>query len=1229
MANRTRTATIRTSLFVLALGAVAGRSSDAPAEWPPPESATPADLKKPENWPDDPGYGFLKPDGSDQNGQWMYFSFIPDQVPGSVLRPEETASGMSVDLAWRYTTGDDRVVIAVTDSGIEWDHHDLVDRHYLNRAELVTHKPTNADGSACGGSGDLDGFDCNGDGILSVSDYVDTPTLQPAPVDGRPLGDVNQNGILDPGDLIGNFSDGIDDDGNGYVDDISGWDFFKDDNNPYDDTRYGHGTMEARDATSTANNGRGEAGACPNCRTMAMRVGDSFITDVQQFAEAVVYATDNGVSVVQCALGTVNNTRFAQQALDYAYANGTLVVASMADENSRHHNMPVTSNHTLPVHAIRYKGNKANNTLTFEDFNGCTNFGGQNFLSASGTSCSSEAVAHLSGMSGLLYSAALKYQVAPALTAGEAQQLWLMSADDIDVPESRSEEDNPYYWSQPGFDQRFGYGRVNANSAVEMIKDGKIPPAVDVTSPHWFRVLYRDQLSDAVEIQGTVSAKRATSYDYVVEWAPGVQPTDDLFTTLASEENVPATVVSGSDEPLALFDVRTIETDHEPDADSVKFGENRYTVTVRVRALAHYGGDVGDVRGEMRRTYAVHSDPTLVKGFPIYLGDSSEGSGKMADIDGDGRRDLVWPTSGGEVFAWKITPDGPQVLSGFPFRSLRRDGLRDTPLMDKPNYLGSAAYDSGDVDPALGRDGFVNVPAVADLDDDGKLEIVVTSYGGNIYVINSDGQLRSGWPVRLPDVPSCPRDGSMLPPLCESEDSVIDRGAFASPVLADMDKDGDLDIIQSAFDGRVYVYDRDGQLLPGWPVRVHYPGGFLPEPRQGRVFTTPGVGDFNDDGYPDVLVGSNETLGGKDSQNGAVYLIDGRGTNAPTPYFDNWPVTMTSLALFPLVSEGVTNSGVVGRFDGTLSAVIHGNANSPFIMPADPGAQGALNQLPPNALPVREDPETGELERGVVGSAQFGELSKAFRPNTMFPLFGQPSLGDIDQDGQIDVVASGSSLNIAINLQGGAGDLPGEHMVSVWNGKTGAMLDAAPFLLEDFSFFNSHAIADIDNDDYPEVLVGSAGYFLHAFNGCGREPEGWPKFTGQWITSTPAVGDLDGDGTLEVAVATRSGWLYAWHTEGSSEGVIEWESYHHDNLNSGNFDTPLDQGDPNRQAAKPLDLEMCRPPAPANAATLTPSGGCGDCTIGNADERGGRRGAAWGGLLLGLAIAWRRRRRAA
>src|SRR6059036_3531462 len=85
---------------------------------------------------------------------------------------------------------------------------------------------------------------------------------------------------------------------------------------------------------------------------MPVRVGDSFVADVNSFAQGVVFSVDSGAAVIQEALGTYNQSAFAQQAIDYAYAHGLPVMASAADEDSWHHVFPGPYVHTIMVNAI-------------------------------------------------------------------------------------------------------------------------------------------------------------------------------------------------------------------------------------------------------------------------------------------------------------------------------------------------------------------------------------------------------------------------------------------------------------------------------------------------------------------------------------------------------------------------------------------------------------------------------------------------------------------------------------------------------------------------------------------------------------------------------------------------------------------------------------------------------------------------------------------------------------
>ncbi|HWM21717.1 MAG TPA: S8 family serine peptidase, partial [Ilumatobacteraceae bacterium] len=274
--------------------------------------------------PDDVGEEATLDDNG--GGEYWKYSASPEPTPQNALndvRPAELGGvrGASLfdfneglDWAWQVSTGRPDVTIAVLDSGIEWDNAgamtDLRFKTRINRGEAPVPLTNRTDAEALVGGTDCDAYadvyDANDDGVFNLRDYA--CDLRVNVTDPRRVGPV---GTLIPQDVLIAFSDGVDDDDNGFVDDMVGWDFLDDDNDPFDDVGYGHGTGEAEGSNGEAGNGN-TIGSCPNCTVIHMRVGDSFIADVNRFAAAVVYAVDNGALVIQSALGTLNNTSLAR-----------------------------------------------------------------------------------------------------------------------------------------------------------------------------------------------------------------------------------------------------------------------------------------------------------------------------------------------------------------------------------------------------------------------------------------------------------------------------------------------------------------------------------------------------------------------------------------------------------------------------------------------------------------------------------------------------------------------------------------------------------------------------------------------------------------------------------------------------------------------------------------------------------------------------------------------------
>src|SRR5204862_216195 len=195
--------------------------------------------------------------------------------------------------------------------------------------------------------------------------------------------------------------------------------------------------------------------------------------------------------------------------------------------------------------------------------------------------------------------------------------------------------------------------------------------------------------------------------------------------------------------------------------------------------------------------YSPHDRPFGVQGvaggaWKLQLGPGEEPASSR--VVGTGRGPIVrarlHPAAdlNGRVYAWSARG---RLLHGFPYRiKLAKPGHDD-----RGSRQDSAVYAS---------------PALADLNGDGKLDIVFGAADQRIYAIDGRGRDLPGWPVLARDTP----DGDAAKIL-------------SSPAIGDLDGDKRPDVVEGTAEvygstpqttGRVYALDRLGRRLPGWPI---------------------------------------------------------------------------------------------------------------------------------------------------------------------------------------------------------------------------------------------------------------------------------------------------------------------------------------------------------------------------------------------------------------------------
>ncbi len=111
------------------------------------------------------------------------------------------------------------------------------------------------------------------------------------------------------------LDDGIDNDGNGFIDDLSGWDFVNEDNDPYDDQ--GHGTSVGGILGATGNNSIGYAGIDWNCRLMSLKIlNENNSGYYSWWTDAIYYATNNGANILNMSVGGSSFSNSMEVAVD-------------------------------------------------------------------------------------------------------------------------------------------------------------------------------------------------------------------------------------------------------------------------------------------------------------------------------------------------------------------------------------------------------------------------------------------------------------------------------------------------------------------------------------------------------------------------------------------------------------------------------------------------------------------------------------------------------------------------------------------------------------------------------------------------------------------------------------------------------------------------------------------------------------------------------------------------
>ncbi|MDP2941147.1 MAG: S8 family serine peptidase [Candidatus Omnitrophota bacterium] len=972
-------------------------------------------------------------------------------------------------------------------------------------------------------------------------------------------------------------ANGVDDDGNGYIDDDKGWDFiagvdakgekFTEDNDPQDEL--GHGTHVAGTIAALGND-KGIIGVAPEALIMPVKGlnADGWGDDLT-LGNSLKYATDLGADVINNSWGGNAVSRLIEDITAYALAHGAVMVAAAGNDNAdAGATMPAYIPGVITVAAVDHNDQKSF----------FSNWGYRVDVAAPGGSRDweiSETVQASAGAYGFCNGALqprLTFQIYTAFTPAEKRQGFgqiLMTKSpaggivlyDIYTPDEKTnslikregglvlgdtyspvvEYQAPYQFALKYENPVFVFYLQEETSAKSLTLD-----AVQYAGGTWEEIFFGQGLTNGqrtgVDILSLAAAKARggglpmpdAKYSRMMGTSmacPHVAGTAALVLAAHPEfsvEDVRQAILSGSDDiGVPGFDMYygygRLNAAKAVSMGSVcasKIGQPQFFDYLKGR-VEIYGTAAGPdfQRYSLRyRPWSFYPQELALAQWQVIL-----------SVDN--------PVDGGLLGVWDTTriTDGAMyqlelVVEDTFGNSFRADSVVfvDQRLKDGWPYTGAF---------------FMAPPVTADIDHDGYQEVLAKQYDARsgrilVSIFRHDGSKLNGWP-----------------------EDIRQWGAtdlLYSPLACDLDNDGDLEIILSFYrqeDRRLYLYalHHDGSIVQGWPALIPLNIG----DGQAELVLLLAAADVNNDGYAEVAVAVDDQL--KDT--GHICLFGHNGG-----LLSGWPVVQP----LPQHSGGVALNGngclALGDVSGDDAAeIVIGLRNRAYVYAVNGSLlNGAaitigdwINDFHRNInvrnLILADLDQDGKAE--IVLQMGWWKKIYAFRADgaavTGFPVEGPLSwdmaLADINNDGYPEIIADSA--------------ISDDKPVYAWRHDGSPLAGWPPELPQDYEGNSGISVADLDHNGIKEVILHSWHGRVTAIEPDGRQlllnlPEYVPTPAYAFSAGTPAnpavIADLDNDGKTEIITKIDSvneylyqGRLYAWELD-TDYGPADWPMYGHD-----------------------------------------------------------------------------------